>query len=67
MDDQRIIILSLRQTNHRQFNYFCDPAASKMAGTPVSGLGTAPPVGEGQLIVFRGIHVRRQRRVDLDP
>src|SRR5215217_137133 len=47
-------------------NRLPDPAASRMAEIPLLS-GTAPPVCEGQLIVFWRVHVGGQRRIDSDP
>src|SRR5918998_798289 len=48
-------------------NRLPDPAARSTAETLPRASGTAPPVGEGQLVVLRGVHVRGQRSLDLHP
>src|SRR3712207_3367589 len=48
-------------------NLLPDPAASRIAETPPRASGTASPVGEGKLVIFRGVHVRGQWRPDLHP
>src|SRR5215211_1353030 len=48
-------------------NLLPDPAASRTAETPPRASGTASPVGAGQLVILRGVHVRGQRCLDLHP